>query len=180
MSHIQNVPRPKAAKAAKTTKTTKASRGFTFVAADELGKLRSTDRKLIRSHCMVGKNTKKTAHKGERDGILAEYGIPRKPPLFTFFTSSLISSKPLSGSHSRLFEIMSKDMRAAESKSAVDMSYFRPQSCPSDMSLINFADEVNNHSRELLFRCLSSPTSSRAITNGKSRLHVRKGNGLSS
>ena len=55
----------------------KTSRSFAFVPADDFGMLKPTDRKLIRSQCMRGKNKKKGAHAGAVNSSLATYDMLR-------------------------------------------------------------------------------------------------------
>jgi hypothetical protein len=48
---------------------------FAFVPANGFGSLKATDRKLIQSHCMRGKDRKKGAHAVAYDPPLASYDM---------------------------------------------------------------------------------------------------------
>jgi hypothetical protein len=137
-----------------------APRSFAFVPADGFGSLKAADRKLIRSHCMRGKNKKKGAHAAACDPPLASYDMTQatQSPLL-----SLSGPVPSKARHSRYplrwdaGKVGDKAGNARELREAAETESLLPPPPPADLLLVKFAGEVDDHSRELLFKCPSRP-----------------------
>jgi hypothetical protein len=134
-----------------------APRSFAFVPADGFGS-KATDRKLIRSHCMRGKNKKKGALVAACDPPLASYDMPQATQFPLLSLSGPVPSKvrlsrdPLRCGAGKMGD---KTGNARELREAVETESNLPPPPPADLSLVKFAGEADDHSRELLFKCLS-------------------------
>jgi hypothetical protein len=117
---------------------------FAFVTVGDHGKPKVADRKLIRSHCMKGKNKRKQPQTRVPEGKLATRRL-RQP------NSSDDSIGDL--------EETTKDVAAADqacvdpNKEISAVQHQMPPAAPPDLTLIKFAGEVDDISRELLFKC---------------------------
>lgn len=101
-----------------------------FIPADEKGKTTAKDRKLVRSHCMLGKNQRKYPYQGDRhyrDGKRKKAGKPQ-----TDAETSIVALTPTND-----FEPKPPP----------------PKGTPSVFSLAIFAREIDSYSRDLLYRC---------------------------
>ena len=105
-----------------------------FVPGDELGKTTADSRKLIRSHCMLGKNRKKG--KGKKEPVDHGGDLGHQTP-----TGASVSND--------------MDLRAL-SATQYTLSP-SPAGTQSAFSLLEFARGIDNRSRELLFKCTPSP-----------------------
>lgn len=136
---------------------TVAPRSFAFVSADDFGTLRANDRKLVRSHCMRGKNKKKSAHALASERPLGRHGFtPGRQPL-SFSLPDPAPSKsflPREALRWDAWMIGDKPGNARELREAARKEPIDPIPSPVDLSLVKFASEVDNYSLELLFKCL--------------------------
>jgi hypothetical protein len=108
-----------------------------FVPADGLGRTTAEDRKLIRSHCMLGKNKKKYKYKKNPED---RRDIGQQPR-----TDAAVSDNAACASETR-----------SQNGAAIEYSLSSPVGTPSVFSLATFAREIDNVSRQLLFKCLLS------------------------
>jgi hypothetical protein len=137
-----------------------APHSFAFVPADGFGSLKATDRKLIRSHCMRGMNKKKGAHAAACDPPLASYDMSQATQSPLLSLSGPVPSKarrsrdPLRWDAEKVGE---KAGNARELREAAEKESLLPPPPPADLLLVKFAGEVDDHSRELLFKCPSRP-----------------------
>ena len=140
---------------------TAARPNFAFVAASHAGKPADVDRKLIRSHCMKGKNKKRRGQLARPNLIGASYGTQHatlnllSPITGCVHTIPGIRSPiPLQGTKTQ-----EEEQYVVSSSQATREELFRLEPPPTDLSLVNFAAEVDGQSRALLFKCLprSSP-----------------------
>lgn len=126
---------------------------FAFIAVDDFGQPRSSDRRLIRSHCMRGKNRRRFPNpstpapinsKDERTQSAQarlNYSAEDRSP------SSTLQTLPPSYVY-RLNGLASK----ADSPDSLWLPLSRPSIPPSAFSLIKLAEKVDDHSRELLHK----------------------------
>ncbi|KAL2130366.1 hypothetical protein VTI74DRAFT_6548 [Chaetomium olivicolor] len=114
-----------------------------FVPANGLGKITAEDRKLIRSHCMLGKNKKR--YKGKR--IPRDHGdVGRQQPRTDVSVVSHVATGP--GIHSwsggATWEV--------PTPAATEYTLSSPVGTPWAFSLLAFAREIDNASRDMLFK----------------------------
>ena len=161
---------------------TAARPNFAFIAASYAGKPADVDRKLIRSHCMKGKNKKRRAQ-------VATPNLPRasySPQPATLNLLSPLSGcvQPIPGSirrspprHGREADKQEQCLLSLAQGTEEELVHLEPP--PPDLSLVNFAAEVNGQSRALLFKCLppsSPPWPLRSMADGTPRLYQSKSN----
>ncbi len=117
-----------------------------FVPSDALGGTTAENRKLIRSHCMLGKNKKK--HKGKKQvrdrGDMAGQQLRSQPRAGVPNVAGPIELP--SRRHGATSEIWMP--------AATECTLPQPVGTPWAFSFLNFAREINHRSRELLFKCL--------------------------
>ena len=105
------------------------SQSFTFVTADSAGKLNETERKLVRSHCMRGKNTKVDSRRHRAK-----------------IASTLRRLQNLDATGNDYNPRESAELQVAE-------AHLRLAAPPKDLSLIKFAGKVDETALALLHKC---------------------------
>lgn len=103
-----------------------------FVAGDELGKTTAEDRKLIRRHCMLGKNKKKLNRRGDSIDRGGDIGHQRR-------TDARLSNDV------NVLTLPATQYTLSPSLTGTQFAF----------SLFTFAREIDNRSSELLFKCRS-------------------------
>ncbi|AEO63741.1 uncharacterized protein THITE_2085255 [Thermothielavioides terrestris NRRL 8126] len=113
-----------------------------FVPADGLGRTRAEHRRLIRSHCMRGKNKKKyrnTRDVGDHTDVITQQ-LPVDISVSRATSAAEIHSHTVSA------------RPAVWSSAATGYTLPSPERPPSVFSLLTFAREIDDLSRELLFK----------------------------
>ncbi len=105
----------------------KAPLGFAFVIADDLGKPNAKDRKLIRSHCMRGKNVKPESRRRSARKKVAD-GNGRDGPTVV-----------------------------PAGENSEDYLSLTPPAPPLDAFPVLFASRMDHSSRALLYKCPAPP-----------------------
>ena len=126
--------------------------GFAFVSADHRGLPRPTDRRLIRSHCMRGKNKRQQAKASSKPLELdPRRGTHRVPDVSKTPNAAIEEQHPttlLSWNASMVDTITEQQrIKAVLSHSVV------PLPSPHDLSLIRLVVELDTRSQALLFKC---------------------------
>lgn len=106
---------------------------------------------------MRGKIKKKASRAAACDPPLASYDMPRatQSPLLSWVPSKVRCSRdPLRWDAGK---VGVKVGNARELREAAETESSVPSPPPADLSLGRFAGEVDDHSRELLFKCPSRP-----------------------
>ena len=117
--------------------STVQSLSFAFIPADEFGRPEAGARKLIRSHCMTGKNTKPQSRKR---------GTPRAS------TKQATAAPKDSSKNETTTELVPKG-----GKSTRSLPLLSPP--PTDLALVRFAgEEIDRSSLELVFKCPRHPS----------------------
>lgn len=133
--------------------------GLVFVPTGDLWKPRGTDRRLIRSHCMKGKNVKKQRRVATSSRPLAECSreknTAQKGQVSIRTPKTRSETIHLSDNHS--IKRYDEDQGALATGlcriAARQLLNTRPP--PSDLATIPFAAKIDDKSRELLFKCTS-------------------------
>ena len=122
------------------------SEQFAFITLDKLGKPHSVDRRLIRSHCMQGKNR----HEGLRRSAKQVPGtsVLSHQPCLTQIGPSVGGDHTIreDQSYSPSEIIIPKDGN-------VVVTTKLPRPPPPDVGLIPFAECLDMHSQKLLYQC---------------------------
>ncbi len=129
------------------------AQNYAFISVDGQGKPKPKDRKLIRSHCMNGKNLRIGVHPVPTD---LDAGQSAQSPGESNQQTRTIPRLLRHTTSSRL----------PKERSEEEARVCLPPPTPSDMSLVTFAGEVDECSRMLIFNCTSSSTHI-GITNGR-------------
>ena len=117
------------------------SKRFAFVPANELGKPSSADRKIIRSHCMQGKNRRERLPPSAKP-------IPGTSVLFCQ-PSHLLSNPSTHNGADNEGQSLPNPPQSHQPAASVAL----PQPLPPDIALVSLAERVDRQSQELLFQC---------------------------
>jgi hypothetical protein len=124
-----------------------------FVRGVEFGRTRAETQKLIRSHCMLGKNKRKNKSKTSRTNATAPETEepPRRSRKFKMW-SAMASSPPLP--LVRNFRVEGPSIDATTARGGYGSKYSLPvlERGPSTFSLVSFARELKKWSYELIFK----------------------------
>jgi len=113
-----------------------ASQSYAFISVDGHGKPNPADRRLVRQHCMYGKNLRIGVHP-----VLGPMPWEEEQT-----GDQVASTGSAQGAKARLPDAAVRDWNtAAEARLSPPP--------PSDLSLFKFAGEVDDHSRMLIFNC---------------------------
>jgi len=118
------------------------AQNYAFISVDRFGKPKPKDRKLIRSHCMNGKNLGIGVHPVPTDRDTSRSG---KPPWEFKQQARNISLLLRHAKRRRLPKERLEEARIC-----------LPPPSPSDLSLGPFAAELDEYSRMLIFNCTMS------------------------
>ncbi|KAF6816553.1 hypothetical protein CSOJ01_02935 [Colletotrichum sojae] len=121
-----------------------ANKGFAFVLSDETGKSKSEDRKMIRSHVMRGKNTRKAEPSPAAAAAWNGEGSSRELP-----SRALVPTRP------KAVAPVADESNEATSEVAEGSSVARVQRTPHDMHMFKFADEIDDIGRSMAFEFFS-------------------------
>jgi hypothetical protein len=146
-----------------------------FVPGDEFGRTRAKAQKLIRSHCMLGKNKHKSKSRTSRTKKSApetdaQTRRPQKSNLWPVAAPS--PSLPLAWK-SRI-DGFSIDATTTRGTYRPDRHYALPalERSPSTFSLLSFARKIDNSSHELIFKYkLLPPIQSFVFRDSRNVLH---------
>ncbi|KXH66318.1 hypothetical protein CSAL01_06821 [Colletotrichum salicis] len=136
---------------------------FAFVNVNNSGQTQSTDRSVIRSRCMLGKNRQEASRRSKQAARKAQRAAaqtarenpelqtlnPSLPPI-KLWPPRTNDEKQGAGKESHVQRI---EETAQDDSSALMPAVPRPP--PSDMSLIHFAEELERPSQEILFRLVN-------------------------
>jgi hypothetical protein len=143
----------------------KSPQSFAFVSVDNVGKAKASDRRLIRSHCMIGKNKGKFRIDGDRhaevDSSDHEFDVFQAPRLSFAQTLQLSlvlrDVNPILKPLLRDYDVEEpRGYRQRRDEEELEVGMKIPPAPPSDLCLVKFAGDVNRHSRNLLHKCKPS------------------------
>jgi hypothetical protein len=106
------------------------------------------------------KNKKKGAHAAACDPPLASYDMTQATQSPLLSLSGPVPSKACRSRYPLRWDagkVGDKAGNARELREAAETESLLPPPPPADLSLVKFAGEVDDHSRELLFKCPSRP-----------------------
>ena len=141
---------------------------FVFVQADDLGKPKATDRSVIRSHCMRGRNKRADSRRSLREAR------QRQTAQASSGASELIHAKSRWWSD----DLEKPSLDDVESLTAI--AWLPSLHAPvSDIGLIKFVEAPNGYTRELLHKCKSplcpmTIVNSLALTDTTVSFHIRQ------
>ncbi|OHE94325.1 hypothetical protein CORC01_10372 [Colletotrichum orchidophilum] len=135
---------------------------FAFVTVNNTGRTQSTDRSVIRSRCMLGRNrqegsrrSKQAARKALRLAAQSASDTAERQTLNPLLTP--FKPRPCETHKKKQYEedsqATNKEERARNDRVALMPPVPHPP--PSDMSLIRFAEELGRPSQEILFRLVN-------------------------
>jgi hypothetical protein len=132
-----------------------SSQGLAFVVATgDFGRPKPSDRKLIRSHCMRGKNKKTRLLRVAGASTSLGHERPQyASPLSTLASETLLDTLDHFDSWSDI------ELSVAEVRNMTQLNLSIPPPPPPALSLIKLASTVDEHSKELLYKrmTLSEP-----------------------
>lgn len=118
-----------------------------FVPTDGVGKPTAENRKLIRSHCMLGKNKKKRMIKTKAGDHVGMTGQESR-------TSAVVSNVAgMADVYPRRGRATQETWESAATEYTLSLSVGTPWT----FSLLSFAREIDRWSQELLFKCVPCP-----------------------
>lgn len=136
---------------------------FAFVTVSNLGRTQPTDRSVIRSRCMIGKNRQEGSRRSKQAARKAQKAAAQTASGNAGLQSLTHSISPIK-SWSR--SVDDEKQQAGEESQAPGIEEVArddtstlvspvPHPPPSDMSLIRFAEELERPSQEILFRLVN-------------------------
>ena len=125
------------------------SKQLLFVPTDGSAKIRPTERKLIRRHCMQDRNKQPGSRRSKREAArvvaATRHELEKRGRYRDYEGASSLST----GSTALCSDLLTGDGRrhASDDQSTV------PPSPPSDWALFRFSEELDVHSQALMHQC---------------------------